>query len=149
MYKINHLIKTSVYDFVRDGFQVVGDEQPRVYEVAKILVGHYVPDAIACQHQKLVTLVVPVAHEDLGLRRDELLTRASALDVFVLVVAESPRHRQQSVHPLYDDVPTSLLNPLLFCGQHGLMVARREDWVARSAEHGPRVTAISDVDVLR
>ena len=83
-------METGVYDFVGDSFQVVGDPHSVRDETANVLVGHDVPDSVACQHQELVGVFVSCLDVKLGLWRHQLLCWTLPFHVLVLKVSESP-----------------------------------------------------------
>lgn len=144
-----NLIKTSVYDLVRDDLKIVGEQKPRVYKITKVLVGHDVPNAVAREHKELVMFNISVELEDLRLGRHELLAGTSSFHIFVLVVAQSPGHRQAAVDPLDHDAAPRPDDSLALRWQHGFVVAGVKHRVPRSAEHRPRVATVRDVDVAR
>ena len=49
-------MEAGVDDLVGDELEVVGDPHPGGDELADVLVGHHVPNAVARQHQELVLL---------------------------------------------------------------------------------------------
>mmetsp|Transcript_58915 Transcript_58915/g.184914 ORF Transcript_58915/g.184914 Transcript_58915/m.184914 type:complete len:281 (-) Transcript_58915:233-1075(-) len=128
--------------------------QPRADEVADLLVGLDVPDAVAADHEELV-LLASLGELDVWRRADDLLLGPSSGVLLVLEIPKRPRKVQVSVHtvlarPGVLDVAAGRLYPALLPRVVGLVVLAQGDGAAPAAEDRPAVARVrNDELVLR
>mmetsp|Transcript_18621 Transcript_18621/g.59289 ORF Transcript_18621/g.59289 Transcript_18621/m.59289 type:complete len:340 (+) Transcript_18621:260-1279(+) len=116
-------------------------------KVHALLVGEHVPDAIACQDQKLIILLA--LHDlDLGLGRHHLLLRRLRRRDLVAEVTQRPGHSQIAVHTAHGHGAARVHDAIALRRQVRLVVSGHGDGLATTAEHGAGVAAVADQQVV-
>eukprot|EP00411_Alexandrium_monilatum_P061152 CAMPEP_0175505408 /NCGR_PEP_ID=MMETSP0096-20121207/8829_1 /TAXON_ID=311494 /ORGANISM="Alexandrium monilatum, Strain CCMP3105" /LENGTH=395 /DNA_ID=CAMNT_0016807495 /DNA_START=100 /DNA_END=1288 /DNA_ORIENTATION=+ len=123
--------------------------QPRADEVADLLVGLDVPDAITSEHNEFV--VLRQRHVD-NVRRgaDHLLLVSELRLLLVLHVSDRPRQVQVPIDAVVDprahrdllDLASGLLYAAALCAVVGFVVVGELDRLSFTAKHGARVACV-------
>lgn len=141
------LIETEVYDLRADVPQVRADAQSVVDERAQVLVADRVPHPIAGKDQELVGYrALYRAH--LWLWGHHLLTGGPVLGPLVAEVPESSRHCQGAVDSLDGHGSACALDTLFLQRVVRFVVLGGEANLPGSAQHGPGVAAVGEIDVV-
>lgn len=142
------LIEAEVDDLRADVPQVGAHLQSVVDEGAQLLITDGVPHPVTGENQELVCRRA-LYHTHLWLWRHHLLAGGPILGPLVAEVPQSAGHCQRSVNPLDGHRASSALNALLFQRAVGFVVFCGEADLARATQHGPGVTTVGKVDVIR